>query len=264
MKVFNEVKYKKVYLLEKDNKIINFSFEPFSKDSLHDECIQRTEMCALPYDAYYLDKGYEFNITKIVVCNEDIEKEFYSQNEDGFCVLLVYYYLKKNNLWNDNIKIKICKKIYAMDYYFDNDDLYEIPDFIVNMFDKLNDNNLIYFSYLISTCSYHEISSIEELKAFEMVDTDYPDFNIGKYIDERFRLIKDNTCLYECATLKGIKLTEKFINMYNNSEDIDEKIKWAMYFNIFAGFDELLLHKMYLYILNEECLDVVKMIDYFE
>lgn len=61
-----------------------------------------------------------------------------------------------------------------------------------------------------------------------------------------------------------MKLTEKFINMYNNSEDIDEKIKWAMYFNIFAGFDELLLYKMYLYILNDECLDVVKMIDYFE
>lgn len=264
MKVFNEVKYKKVYLLEKENKIIDFSFESFSEKVLKDGIIQREEMCALPYDANYLDKDYDYTLTKIIVYDENKKIEFYSQNEDGFCVLLVYDYLNKRKLWNDKIKIKICKKKYVMDYYFDNFDLFEIPDFIIKLFNKLNNNNLIYFAYLITSCSYHNICSIKELKKFEIEEISFPDFDMKKYIDERFRMLKGNICLYDCATLKGFRLIDKFINMYNNSNNIDEKIKWIMLYNIFSSFDELLLYRMYQYILNDECLDIDGIIEFFE
>ena len=152
-------------------------------------------------------------------------------------------------------------KLYIIDYDGVQKTIGEIPE---NLSVKLNENNLIYLSYLISTCTYHRIDSLDELRGFEMADTNNPDFNIERFVHERFKLLTSDTCLYECASLEGIRLTDKFIRMYNSTSDVAEKVKWVMYFNIFAGFDELLLYRMYQFIFHDECLNIEKMIDYFE
>ena len=264
MEVFERSKFKKIYILERENKIIDYAFTPFtSKRKSLKSMVKKSSICAVPPPSRYKTDCYDYSISKILICDGDKYIEVYSQSEPGFVTLLIYYLLNKNKLWKSNLKIKICKRVYE-DYYFDNEDIYELPSFLTDLFNKLNENNLIYLSYLISTCTYHRIDSLDELRGFERADTNNPYFNIERVVHERFKLLTSDTCLYECASLEGIRLTDKFIRMYNSTSDVAEKVKWVMYFNIFAGFDELLLYRMYQFIFHDECLNIEKMIDYFE
>ena len=129
MEVFERSKFKKIYILERDNKIIDYAFTPFtSKRKTLKSMVKKSSICAVPPPSRYKTDCYDYSISKILICDGDKYIEVYSQSEPGFVTLLIYYLLNKNKLWKSNLKIKICKRVYE-DYYFDNEDIYTAAEY---------------------------------------------------------------------------------------------------------------------------------------
>ena len=262
MKVFDKVKFEKIYLLEKEGKTLEYSFKPYIEFDF--PFAKKEKMCAIGYLNDYFDKTYENDLSKVLVYIDDEVYECYSQNDTGFLILLLYYKLNKKNKWNNNIKLVACRKQYTKDYYFDSNDIYEVPSFIIDILPKVNDDNLIYFSHLISTCVYSNICSVEELKEIEDDDLKAFNYDMSEFLNERYKCMTYGICIYDILLLKGLRLRDYLVQNYNSSENIEDKIKWLMLLNIFYSYEEILLYTEYQMIKKDECLKIGDYIDYFE
>jgi len=262
MKFLNNISFRYINELEKDNKVYLMSENSFDYEKISEYKYLRTfEITDKPSE--YVSNGMPLFNHKFIISIKG--KEYYVNAEEnlGDALIFIYLKLKESNNWTKDIKIRICYKEHLMDDYFNKEKSYLVTQFIYDILDHANDDNYIVISGLVSKIINCKLDCAYELKLKDIASSEYKSRkDIKEYIDLQCFLEKQETERFHLKA-KGVELKTQLIEKIYKTKNVDEKIYLYAHLCALTRREFIFTYDLYNLIMKDKIFNINLNIGYF-